>query len=92
MFRMEWREVPVVKTIDLIEASPDVARLLDEARSDDLLVRLADGSEFLLVAVDEFDHEIARTRDNPRIMALLEARAEQTATVSLEEVKRRLGL
>jgi hypothetical protein len=80
-----------VKTIDLLQASLDVAQLLEQARSDDLLVRLADGSEFLLVAIDDFDQEIARTRENPRVMALLEARAKQTVTIPLDEVKRRLG-
>jgi hypothetical protein len=86
------RKVRAVKTIDLAQAQPDVARLLEQARSEDLLVRLADGTEFLLVAIDEFDQEIARTRQNPRLMALLEARARQSPTVPLDEVKGRLGL
>lgn len=81
-----------MKTIDLVQATPDVVRLFEEARSDDLLVRLADGSEFLLVAVDDFDQEIAKTRANPRVMALLESRARQTVSVPFDEVKRRLGL
>jgi hypothetical protein len=81
-----------VKTIDLPQASPDVALLLEQARSDDLILRLADGSEFLVVAIDDFDQEIARTRNNPKLMALLEARAKQTATIPLDEVKKRLGL
>jgi hypothetical protein len=81
-----------MKTIDLTQASSDMTRLLDAAREDDLVVRLSDGSEFLLIAIDEFDQEIARTRDNPRLIALLEARAAQTNTVSLDEAKRRLKL
>ncbi len=81
-----------MKTIDLPQASPDIALLLDQARSDDLILRLADGSEFLLVAIDDFDQEIARTRNNPKLIALLEARARQTATIPLDEVKKRLGL
>jgi hypothetical protein len=81
-----------VKTIDLPQASPDVALLLDQARDDDLILRLADGSEFLVVAIDDFDQEIARTRNNPRLMALLESRARQTTTIPLDEVKKRLGL
>ena len=81
-----------MKTIDFAPAPPDVARLLDQARHDDLIVRLPDGSEFLLVAIDDFDQEIVRTRNNPRLMALLDARAKETATVSLDEVKRRLGV
>ena len=81
-----------MKTIDLAQTSGDVARLLDEARQNDLVVRLSDGSEFLLIALDEFDQEIARSRENPRLMALLEARAAQTTTFPVDEVKRRLQL
>jgi hypothetical protein len=81
-----------MKTVDLPQTSPDVTELLAQARQDALIVRLADGSEFLLVAIDEFDREIARTRNNPRLIALLEARARQSSTVPLDEVKRKLGL
>jgi hypothetical protein len=81
-----------MKLIDLTHTARDVASLLDEARQDDLVVRLADGSEFLLIALDEFDQEIAKSRANPRLMALLEARAAQTSTSSLHEVKERLQL
>ncbi len=81
-----------MKTIDFAPPPPDVARLLDQARDDDLIVRLPDGSEFLVVAIDDFDQEIVRTRSNPRLMALLDARGKETATVSLDEVKRRLGM
>jgi hypothetical protein len=81
-----------VKTIDFAQVPPDVAHLLEQARDDDLILRMADGTEFLLVAVDDFDQEIARTRNNPRLMALLESRAKQKATIPLDEVKRRLGL
>jgi hypothetical protein len=81
-----------MKTIDLIPTPPDVAYLLDQAGDEDLIVRLADGREFLLVAIDDFDQEIARTRNNPKLMAVLEARAKQTETIPLDEVKRRLGL
>jgi hypothetical protein len=81
-----------MKTINLPHASEDVARLLDEARDDDVVVKLADGSEFILIAIDDFDQEIAKTRANPRLMALLEARAQQTTTLSLDEVKGRLDL
>ena len=70
-----------MKTIDLFHTPPAVAELLEQARQDDLIVRLADGSEFLLVAIDDFDREIARSRSNPKLMALLDAR----------EVRRRLS-
>jgi hypothetical protein len=81
-----------MKTIELGRIPADVARLLEEARTEDLILHLADGTEFLLVAVDDFDQEIARTRNNPKLMALLESRAKQKATIPLDQVKRRLGL
>jgi hypothetical protein len=81
-----------MKTINLPHTSEDVARLLDEARHDDIVVQLADGSAFMLVAIDDFDQELAKSRNNPRLIALLDARASQAATTSLDEVKRQLNL
>jgi hypothetical protein len=81
-----------MKTIDLAANPLEVERLLDEARTEDLLVRLGDGSEFLLIAVDEFDQEVTKSRDNPRLMSLLDARAAAQGTISMDEVKRRLSL
>ncbi|MGD1278687.1 MAG: hypothetical protein ABR964_15855 [Tepidisphaeraceae bacterium] len=80
-----------MKTIDLPSVSKDIASLLDQAGEDDLVVRLADGREFLLVAIDEFDLEVARTRANPKLMKLLDARVQQTKLVPLDEVKRRFS-
>ncbi len=81
-----------MKSIDLSEVSPELARRLDLARHGDLTLRLGDGSEFLIIAIGDFDDEIARTRNNPKLMALLEARARQTARIPLGEVKKRLGM
>ena len=80
-----------MKTIDLPSVSKKIAGLLEQAREDDLVVRLADGSEFMLVAIDDFDLELARTRANPDLMKLLDSRAQQTKLVPLDEVKRRFG-
>ena len=81
-----------MKIIELAVISPDVANLLDQARADDLIVRLGDGSEFLLVSIDEFDKEIARTRANPKLMAMRERRARGIESVPWDEVKRQMGL
>ena len=80
-----------MKTIDLPSPSKETAGLLAQARDEDIVVRLADGSEFMLVAIDDFDLELARTRANPSLMKLLDARARQTELVPLDEVKRRFG-
>ena len=81
-----------MKTVNLSNLTNELTALLDQANDEDLVVRLADGREFLLSAVDDFDIEIAQTRQSEKLMALLEERARQTRTVSLDEVKRRLGI
>ena len=81
-----------MKTIAIGEPSAEINALLEQAGEDDVLVRLTDGREFLLSAVDEFDREIALTRQNEKLMAVLEKRARQTQTIPLEEAKRQLGL
>jgi hypothetical protein len=81
-----------MKVIDIPSQANEINTLLDQARQDDLLVRSADGREYMLTAVEDFDWEIARTRQNQKLMAFLDARAKQTATLPLAEVKRQLGL
>ena len=81
-----------MKTVAVPPQAAEINALLEQARDDELLVRTADGSEFLLTAVDEFDEEIARTRQNAKLMALLDERAKQPKTIPLDEVKRQLGL
>ena len=81
-----------MKTVAVPPQAAEINALLEQARDDELLVRTADGSEFLLTAVDEFDQEIARTRQNAKLMALLDERGKQSKTIPLDEVKRQLGL
>ena len=81
-----------MKTVAVPPQAVEVIALLEQARDDELLVRTADGSEFLLTVIDEFDREIARTRQNAKLMALLDERAKQSKTIPLDEVKRQLGL
>jgi hypothetical protein len=81
-----------VKTVTVTPDAPAVRALLEQARREDLLLRLDDGTEFFLSVVDDFDHEVARTRQNSKLMAFLDQRGKQPATRSLAEVKGELGL
>ena len=81
-----------MRTIKLPTPSTEVSDLLEQAQDDDVLLRLEDGREFMLTAVDDFDYEIIRTRRNMKLMALLDERAQQTETIPFAEVKRQLGL
>ncbi len=81
-----------MKTISIASQSAEVNALLAQARQEDVLVRTADGTQFMLTVIDDFDEELARTRRNVQFMALLDERAKQAGTVPLDEVKRQLGL
>ncbi|HJT35563.1 MAG TPA: hypothetical protein VJ783_26280 [Pirellulales bacterium] len=81
-----------MKTIELAATSPEVSELLRQAADEDLVVRLPDGSEYLLAAIDESDAEVIATRRNLRLMEYLEMRAQQPRTIPLAEVKRQLGI
>jgi hypothetical protein len=81
-----------MKPVSVIPSQAELLALLDQAQEDDLLLQLADGREFILSMVDDFDLEIARTRQNEKLMAFLDERAKEAATIPLEEVERELGL
>ena len=81
-----------MKTIALEHPSPELGSLFDQARREDVIVRLEDGSEFMVTAVEEFDREISATRRNEKLMTFLDARARQPGAIPFDEVKRQLGL
>lgn len=80
-----------MKTVRVPKQSRSINALLKEAQDEDVLVCAADGSEFLLTPVDDFELEVARTRQNKKLMAFLEERARQTETIPLHEVRRMLN-
>jgi len=81
-----------MKTIDITESTSDVNAILTEAGKEDIIVRTPDGKEFMITAVDDFDLEMASTRRNASLMALLDERAKEEETLSIEEVRRKLGI
>jgi hypothetical protein len=66
--------------------------LLQQARKADVIVRAADGTEYMITLIDDFDRELAAQRRNEKLMAFLDERARSTEWIPLEEVERRLGL
>ena len=81
-----------MKTIDLSPQMISITDVLAQARREDLVVRDKDGSEFVVMAIDDFDKEIIETRKDKALMAFLEERARQTETIPLAEVRKQLGL
>jgi len=81
-----------MKTIKISKRSRGINTLLKQARKENLIVRSADGCEFILAEIDDFSREIELTRQNRKLMKFLDLRAKQTKTIPLEEVKAQLGL
>jgi hypothetical protein len=81
-----------MKTIKVSRQARTLNALLQRARRENVILRAADGYEFILAELDDFSREIELTRQNKQLMKLLESRAKKKSTVSLEDAKRQLGL
>ena len=81
-----------MKTIKVSRQARTLNALLKRARRENVILRSPEGDEFILAEIDDFNREIELTRQNKRLMKLLESRAKQKITLSLEETKERLGL
>ena len=84
-----------MKTVNISKQAKTINALLEKARKEDLIVQAADGTEYLLSLIDDFDREIALQRRSEKLMAFLDERfrqAKEEKGIPLEEVKRQLGL
>ena len=81
-----------MKTIPVSKRSRGINVLLKRARRGNVILRSADGKEFLLAGLDDFDREIELARGNKALMRLLDARARQSQALSLGTVKAQLGV
>lgn len=88
-----------MKTVDLLATPPTAEELLDLASEDSVLIRMPNGKAFLIAEVDEnrediadFADEVARTRRNKALMALLAERSKEPGKYTLDQVRERLGL
>lgn len=81
-----------MKTVPVSRRAKGVTALLKQARRQNLILRDADGHEFILAELDDFSREIALARCNKRLMDLLDRRGRQTKTIPLSAAKAELGL
>ena len=81
-----------MKTIDLSNGTPSVPELLDIASEDNVLLRTADGREYVLAEVDEFEREVALVRQNQELMELLDQRSRPSKTYTIEQARKILGI
>ena len=81
-----------MRTIKIPKQSRAVNALLKRARHENVILRSAEGTEFILAEIDDFNREMELTRQNKQLMKRLEGRAKQKGTVSFGEAKRILGI
>lgn len=81
-----------MKIVELTTIAPALAELLDLASEDTLILKTAEGREFVLAEVDDLDTEIAQVRQNEELMALLAERSREKKTYTLQQVREQLGL
>ncbi len=78
-------------TIDLSTNAPSLGEILELAGKENVVLRTAEGREFVLAEIDDFDREIQLTRQNTELMALLAERSSETPRKTLAEVRKRLS-
>ena len=88
-----------MKTLELTATPSMTKELLDLASEDSVVIRMPNGKAFYITEIDEdhddiadFVDEIARTRRNKAIMALLAERSKEPGKYTLDQVRERLGL
>ena len=81
-----------MKTITVSTRAKTLVALLKRAKRGGLILRSPDGHEFILAEIDDFDREIELTRQNKKLMKLLDERGKQTETLKAAQVRAQLGL
>ncbi len=81
-----------MKTIYVSAQEKKLRGLLKKASQENLVLRAPDGREFILAELDDFDREIELTRQNKEFMRFLDERGREKATLSLADVRKKLGL
>jgi hypothetical protein len=78
-------------TLDLRQKAISLDELLQLASSDSVLVVNQDGNEFVVETADAFDREVAELGQSTKFMTFLAERSNEKASVSLDEIERRLA-
>lgn len=81
-----------MKTIAVSSKARALNALLKRARKQNIILRAVDGHEFVLAEIDDFNREIELTRQNARLMRLLDRRGQEKATIPLAEARQQAGV
>ena len=81
-----------MRIIEVSENKLNINEILNSASTENVILKISDGREFILAEIDNFDRELELTRQNEELMDFLKRRSEEGETYSLEEVKQQLGI
>jgi hypothetical protein len=81
-----------MKVIELTQGHPTLDELIGIAADELVVLRKPDGAVFALSLVDDFDVEVALLKSNPEFMALLRQLSQENAVISLQDLRKELGL
>ncbi|MBE9238545.1 MAG: hypothetical protein ACKO2Z_20430 [Sphaerospermopsis kisseleviana] len=81
-----------MRTIELSQSTLTISELLELAENDTVIIKKADGREFVLSVVDDFAAEVQALQENQEFMDFLARRSQSDKRVSLEEARKRLGI
>ncbi len=79
-----------MKTINLSSSLPSVAKLLEMARKDSVLVKTQNGDSFLITPADEFDTEVELLRRSHTFLTMLDKFKAEKETIPLDQVESKL--
>ena len=81
-----------MKTIELTNYYLTVEELLKLADKQTVILHKSGKKRFVVAPIDEFSSEVESLRNNKEFMAYLDDISEEKATITLDEVEKRLGL
>jgi len=81
-----------MKVVEVKNGHPTVDELTGLAKDQLVVLRKSDGSVFAVSQVDDFDVEVELLKNNPEFMALMKKLSRQKAAISLEDLRKELGV
>ena len=79
-----------MKTIDLAKKKLSLDEALQSARGEPLLLKCANGEQFVVSLADDFATEVELLRRNHAFLDFLDSCKKDETSVSLEETEKRL--
>jgi hypothetical protein len=79
-----------MKAIDITTSSPTLTEVLRLASEDNVILKTAEGRQYVLAEIDDFAEEINAVRRNKAIMQMLKERSQEPATLTLRQVREQL--